>query len=738
MELNFDKHYDLQIHQELLTSIFKQGKDRSIMTGRDRDADSFVKTSALRFGRWGRVLPAIILIIVTVAVFWPVLDYQFLAWDDSDLVYENPYLRSISLENLLRFWRYPYQDLYTPLTYTLYAFVAWAPALITGKAAEGIIPNPQLFHGLNLILHLLSVLTVWLILNRLLNRLRHAETESRTVAGALPLVWAACAGALLFAIHPIQVEPVAWVGGMKDLLFGLLSLVALWQYLQYIDAKPIPERSGRAGLHYGLATGAFILALFAKPTAVVVPLIAWLLAAWAWRLSWREQLSGLGVWFIIALAWGLLTRWVQPASNLDFESPLWARPLIAGDALTYYLYKIVLPLRFGPDYGRTPEYVLSHGWLYITGLVPLVVFVWIWMKRKRMPWPATAAGIFVVVLLPVLGFIPFEFQRLSTVADRYVYLAMLGTALALAWILVRFKKRIAVIGSVMLLVFFVVRSFFQIPYWQNTEIFFKHALNINPNSFVAHHNLGFELAKQGQDAEAISHLTEALRLKPEFPAAYLNLANALARRGEIEEAIRHYNEALRIVPNFARAHTNLGLALAEQRRYEEAIEHHREALRIEPGFAEAHNNLATELVRQGEFDEAMQHFAEALRLNPGYAKAHTNLGIALANQKRFDEAQHHLSKALLLEPNSARAHANMAGLLLQQMKLSEAEHHFTEAVRLDPGYVNARLRLSTVLAAQGKFDQAKHQVSEVLRMNPDHRAARQILERIEYLDRSSN
>ena len=679
-------------------------------------------------------MPLILLVLATVVTFWPVFGHQFLSYDDPVVIYKNPFLRQPSFENFLHFWRYPYESLYTPLTYTVIALAAWLPWLLQGAAATAFRPDPRIFHSLNLFLHLLSVLSVWQIIRLLLGRVQHRHTLPAGRDDPLPVEWAACCGALLFAIHPIQIEPVAWAAGLKDVLSGLLSLTAVRYYLLSVDATPA-SRASR--LRYWLATGVFVLALLAKPTAVVVPVIAWILAAWGWQRTWRDQIAGLMPWLAIALAWGLLTRWVQPGTVLDFKPAFWARPLIAGDAVIFYLYKLIWPLGFGPDYGRTPEYVLQHGWLYLSGSVAWILAAWIWLKRKKLPWLAATTGVFVIGLLPVLGLISFSFQRYSTVADRYVYLAMLGPALALAWVLRRPKKYVAAAGSAIVLGVFLLSSIFQVPHWQNNITFFQHALKINSASSFSHNNLGLVYAAGGRQEEAIQHFTAALRIEPEFPVAHLNLANALLAQDRNREAIQHYDEAIRIAPNFARAYTNKGVALTKQKRYAEAIEAHRKALALEPEFADAYDNLGDALMRQGKLQEAEQNFTRALNLDPGHAQAHINLGIALAMQNRFEEAIPHLSEALRLQPDSARAHYNLAGVMIQQGNVKEAERHYAEAIRLNPDYLNAHLRLCIILGNRGDFNGAIHHASEALRINPRNNTARQLLERLKSAQKSS-
>jgi hypothetical protein len=227
----------------------------------------------------------LLLLVVTLAVFWSVHSHEFVLWDDNKTIYDNPALRSCTLDHLLRFWRAPHMELYIPFTYMLWAVTAAVSRWVTPQPTGGALLDPHLFHSLNLLVHLLNVLVVWRIVRLLLGRTwreghspAHGPTRGR-------MEWAACSGALLFAVHPLQVEAVAWVSGFKDVLCGGLSCVAIWQYLWYASGsgeaapsdQPSPDKALRPLGHYGLATGAFVLALLAKPTAVVVPVVAWLL-----------------------------------------------------------------------------------------------------------------------------------------------------------------------------------------------------------------------------------------------------------------------------------------------------------------------------------------------------------------------------------------------------------------------------------------------------------------------------
>ena len=649
---------------------------------------------------WPPWLGALFCVLVMLAVFGQVWRFAFVWWDDGLHVYDNPLLQSLTWDHVLAFWRAPYAELYIPLTYTLWALTAAVARGTSAPPAGADALVPAWFHGLNLLGHLVCVLVVWRLVRLLLDR-----TVPRPAA-ALPLRrvdWAACGGTLLFAVHPVQVEAVAWVTGFKDVLCGVLSCVALWQYVQYARGSAEAAASdtsasahGRGpGRRYWLATGIFALALLAKPTAVVVPVVAWLLDVWGWPQTWRRRKWALLAWLGLALLWGWFTSQVQPPAAGAFIPPVWARCLIAGDAVTFYLSQLALPLWLGPDYGRSPAVVLSQGWYWLTGLLPWGLAVWLWFQRRRRPWLVATASVLVAGLLPVLGLVPFAFQTYSTVADRYMYLAMLGPALALAWGLARVHRRWVAVSCAVTLGVLGLRCAWQAHYWRESVALFEHALTVNPRSSVAYNTLGMVLAAHNRLPEATRYYTEAMRLPPPNPQAHNNLGNVLRRQGQMAQAMQQYQAALRLKPTFAQAHNNLGATLADQGRMAEAIRHYTVALQLHPRYVEAHFNLGNALRRQGQMAEAMQQYQAALRLKPTFAEAHNNLGATLANQGR----------------------------------MAEAIRHYTVALQLHPRYVEAHFNLGVALARQGQFTEARQHVSEVLRLDPSHAAARQWLER---------
>jgi len=327
---------------------------------------------------------ALVLIVVVGTVFGRVGRHEFLAWDDDLHVVQNQQLNPPSWQSLGQFWTEPYGGIYAPLSYTFFTVETLlareaAPPGRLGKL------DPTVFHLGNLLLHIICVLLVFVVLRKLF---RHEP--------------AAVAGALLFGLHPAQVESVAWISETRGLLCAAFSLLAIWQYLGYVGASA-SKRS--AVIHYVVATVAFVLALLAKPAAVAVPLVLVVLDVGLLRRPARRVLLSLGPWFLMAAGFAWLTKHLQPDVPSVFVPPLWARPLIAGDALAFYMYRLFAPLQSAPDYGRAPAVVLKNGWVYIAWLLPVAFLGASACFRNRRIW-LVAAGLFAAWLVPVLGLVP--------------------------------------------------------------------------------------------------------------------------------------------------------------------------------------------------------------------------------------------------------------------------------------------------------------------------------------------
>jgi protein O-mannosyl-transferase len=406
----------------------------------------------------------LLLLAAILLAFGRILANDFVDWDDGRLIYDNPNITQGTLAGLAHEWNWRNANtfnLYDPLVYTTWWLLAHAAKIQTPDALGATI-NPQIFHAANLIVHWLSACIVLEILARV------------GIRG-----WPAFAGALLFAVHPLQTEAVAWATGMKDLLGGLFALATIWRYL-------IANQSDGAARRNNLIAATFLClaALLSKPSAVVLPLIVTSFDIFLFRNTLRRSIPWIALWLLMVVAAIAINASIQPFGPKLEPWPLWSRPLIAADALNFYLYKVLVPIHLSFDYGRTPLAVLHdpllHAELYWTWIFPAVVALIAW--RLLRPLPAVAALIFFLGLLPVLGLIRFAFQYYSTVADRYVYLSMLGVAMAAAWALAQYRNRIVWCAAAAVLVLLISLSFRQAGVWKNTDTLYAHALSLNPTN----------------------------------------------------------------------------------------------------------------------------------------------------------------------------------------------------------------------------------------------------------------
>jgi len=504
-------------------------------------------------------------------------------------------------------------DLYVPVTYTLWAFAAngAAEAEPSSSVPGAARLDPRVFHTLNLALHLAAGCVVFFLLRDL-------------IPGNADLP--ALAGAMLFVLHPVQVEPVAWVSGMKDLLMGLLALAAIWQYVRLArdEAQGALIPPGEWWGRYGAASGLFVLAMLSKPTAVVAPLIVIVLDRWVIGRAWKNVIVWTGPWLALAVPVAIIARAVQPAPLAHGGAAvvaLWARPLIAADALAFYLYKLIVPAALTFDYGRTPTLVLQRQWHYYTWVMPVAVAGILLALRRRARAVAAGGLILLIGVLPVLGLVRFDFQNFSTVADHYLYLAMLGPALALAWLLSLRPTplTLGVTGAVLLML--AARTFNQTQYWRDSQALFRHALTVNPSSFVSYNNLAAAAVDAGQYDEAIDLCRLAIALNPWYPPAYLTRGDAFRQSGRGDLAIAAYRTTLQFLPDNGPALMDLAVLLAQKDQLHEALAYARHAVEAEPNLPSARLNLAKMYLALGDVSSARREINVILAADPNNAAA---------------------------------------------------------------------------------------------------------------------
>ncbi|MFI5370400.1 MAG: tetratricopeptide repeat protein [Candidatus Eisenbacteria bacterium] len=488
----------------------------------------------------------------TLVVFAPVLAAGFVPWDDGDNVFENAVLRRPLPDALRVLWSHPVFASYVPVTRTVWA-------LLWGAGHE-----PVGFHAVNLVLHVVNVLLAWGLLRRL---------GSPVVAAAM--------GAALFAIHPFQVEPVAWVTGLKDVLGATFSLVALDGFTRDAIAAARPAGRGSAPVLV-VATLAYVAALLSKASSVAVPVMALAVGA-GLRAPWRRTLVVCVSWLALAVPIVLVTRVGEQAEGRPFTIfPIMLRPWIALDALGFYLTRLLAPFDLSLDHGRTPAWVMAHHGSWPVALLPIVVAVTIAFAGRRRRALAVGAALFALALAPVLGLVPFLHQNISTVADRYVYLAMIGPAMAVAIAWDSWRAPVARALIVLALAGFTALSVVQLRCWRDGDHLFDRVLSVNPRSWLAHNNRGVAFGKAGHVVAAAAEFRTALVLAPHLPEAHSNLGNALYLLDRPDSAIVEWRTAIELLPTLESPHRNLGQVLAVRGDTAGAARELRAALRISP------------------------------------------------------------------------------------------------------------------------------------------------------------
>ena len=546
----------------------------------------------------------------------------------------------------------------------------------------GLTPGPT--HVTNIVFHIANTLLLFGLLRRL--------------TGAL---WQSVFVAALFAVHPLHVEPVAWVAERKGLVSTFLEFLMLWAYTVYTQRRTL--------WRYGAVLLLFVLALLAKPMVVTAPLILLLLDFWPLRRArlergewhrWSRLILEKVPFLVFALASTIITilfHRQQGGLGTIGDFPVGLR---AGNALasyTAYLVDLVWPLNLALFYPFASEIAWKAA---VSGALLLTISGLVIWSRKEHPYLLTGWFWYLATLAPVTGVLQ---AGLQSRADRFAYTAVIGIFVVVAWGFPHLVKgwrhrNIALATAAALLIGALgVAARVQLGYWENQRRLWRHAAEVTEDNYVAYNMIGAALADEGRYDEAIEYYRRSLQIQPDYAYALNNLGIALSNQGKIDAAVAQFRETVRVGGNRPDFLRNLGLALVKQGNTEEAMARFADVLRMKPNDAATYTHIGDVLYRSGQTDLAISQYREALHVQPAFARAHVNLGVALANRGDYDQAIVHYTQAIRLQPTLAEAHNGLGVALAAGGRYGEALPHFQEAVRLQPDLSTAHENLGTAM-----------------------------------------
>jgi protein O-mannosyl-transferase len=632
----------------------------------------------------------VFLVAITWIVFGQTRSYDFINYDDNVYVYDNPIVAA-GLSKAGIFWAFSHVHggNWHPLT---------SISHMLDCSRSGL--NPGGHHLTNVFLHILGAVLLFLAL--------------RNMTGALG---GSAFVAAVFAIDPLRVESVAWISERKDVLSGVFFMLTLLAYSRYVSRPFSLSR-------YLLVVCLFVFGLMAKPMLVTLPCVLLLLDYWPLRrLGFNSLGNGVNQanraplfrvvvekipLFALSLASSIVTwRAQQTAMRTITQVPLFSRAVNAVLSYVRYLWQLLWPVNLAPFYPYQRQISLLS--LAAAALLLIAISALVLSLGKKRPYLVTGWGWYLVMLLPVIGFVQVGAQAM---ADRYTYLPHIGVVLAVTWTIAdptagsRSLRRLLGFVAAGATIALAWGAYHQTRYWRTSESLWLHTLAVTNDNYVAHSNLGDVCLKAGRTDDAIHELQAALRIAPDFSVARNNLGLAFLNKGRVTEGIQEFRRVLSREPQNAKCRFNLAAAFLESGRAAEAIQEYEKALAIQPKSAQGHSDLGNAYLHSRRFAEAIAQYKIALQLRPHYADAEYNFGIAEIQNGNRAEAIRHFQNALVIEPNYPAAHNNLAVALLLEGRTEEAIAHLERSVAAEPGNVQVRNNLARALTGKQQWNRA--------------------------------
>lgn len=576
--------------------------------------------------KWIYLISAVIFIIVVFFIYWPSMNGSFI-WDDDAYITANPLITA--KDGFSRIWySFDHPSQYFPMVYTVFKveYNLW------GFKSIG-------FHLVNVIIHIINTFLVWYVLSKL----------------KIPGSWLA---AIIFAIHPINVESVAWITELKNTMMMFFYLLSFMTWFKVIDG----EKNGlKMWGFYLLSFFLFICSLFSKTTACTLPVIMGIVL-WTKNIPvFRKQWLTIIPYIIFGIMMGAVTIWweqVRGASANVLTLNYVERFLVAGKALCFYIEKMFVPFNFMFSY---PLWKIS--WLKPLHYVWIILFSGflfsIWFLRNKIgKGPCAALLFYAVTLLPVLGFISIYTFYYSYVADHYVYVACIGPFALFSSLVVKKWhqsnlqiKRIITFFVICIIILLSIQTWRQSHIYKNYDTLWADTLKKNPRSLLANANMGTLYQERGDIEQALKYYFKALEIYPDDYVMYYNVGSIFKVQGKLDEAVKCFERAIQILPTYATAHNNLANTLKLQGKTDEAIEHYKISIALQPKESKTYYNLANTYRIQGKNKEAITLYAKAAELEPSFVDARINLAYTLESNGQIKEAITQYQKVLDIDPN---------------------------------------------------------------------------------------
>jgi tetratricopeptide (TPR) repeat protein len=621
-------------------------------------------------------------------------------YDDQSNIVENPDYRGLGLPQLRWMFTTFLMGHYQPLSWVTLGldYVLWGE-------------NPRGYHLTNLILHVANTVIVYLLALALLGT-RPASNLPRQCRPGWNVHIAALIATLMFAVHPLRVESVAWVTERRDVLSSFFLLLAVLFYLHAHGGATVT----RPGGWIALTVVVYALSLLSRALGVTFPAVLLLLdwyplrriggrpGGWTGRTVWRVCVEKIpfGLLALIFVFVAPLAARSSGATSTLADHTLPERAAQACYGLVFYLRKTVAPFGLSPLYEFPPRMLLLSAKYTVPAILVLLALVAGLRWGRRWPWLTVVALLHAVLLGPVLGFLQAGPQE---VADRYSYQPAIGWAIlaggGLLWLWQRPRYRglalACISASVLSLPGLAVLTWRQSLVWQNSVSLWEQAVRYAPSA-TSHFSLAGVYAQSGRLPDAIPQYRAALHLAPRDATTVCALAKALAETGQLNEATQVCQEALAHLSGNARVHFQYGNVLRALHQPDDAFREYTEAARLDPKLFEAHLNLGGALAERGRTDEAIDQLRQALDLQPHHAGARYNLATALLARGDTEEAISEYRQALAARPDFPEARLNLAQALDRTGQRDAAIAELQAVLQSHPDRLEARRRLDSLLA----------------------------------------